>query len=152
MASYHRSGKFTPIETALLVYRDFSGVIITTTIPTVWAIVKAPSLQQASSANSSGRFQFSFLGTRHSRLQPRFSSSSRIWQCFSKETSPSRRVLLLQTIAYDLLVAALLYFLVPRSVQVGFLYLLRVVMLFLVIPSRTFLLLVRHRLASDPSR
>lgn len=39
LASYHRSGKFTPLETALLVFRDFSGVIMTTTITTVWAFV-----------------------------------------------------------------------------------------------------------------
>lgn len=39
LASYHRSGKFTPLETALLVYRDFSGVVMTTTITTVWAFV-----------------------------------------------------------------------------------------------------------------
>jgi hydrophobic/amphiphilic exporter-1 (mainly G- bacteria), HAE1 family len=39
IASYHRSGKFAPIETALLVFRDFGGVIATTTITTVWAFV-----------------------------------------------------------------------------------------------------------------
>jgi HAE1 family hydrophobic/amphiphilic exporter-1 len=39
IASYHRSGKFTPNETALLVFRDFGGVIMTTTITTVWAFV-----------------------------------------------------------------------------------------------------------------
>ncbi len=39
IASYHRSGKFTPSETALLVFRDFGGVITVTTITTVWAFV-----------------------------------------------------------------------------------------------------------------
>ncbi len=39
IASYHRSGKFTPNETVLLVFRDFSGVIAITTITTVWAFV-----------------------------------------------------------------------------------------------------------------
>ncbi|TXH07218.1 MAG: efflux RND transporter permease subunit [Candidatus Moraniibacteriota bacterium] len=39
IASYHRSGKFTPSETALLVLRDFGGVIAVTTITTVWAFV-----------------------------------------------------------------------------------------------------------------
>lgn len=39
IASYHRSGKFTPSETVLLVFRDFGGVITVTTITTVWAFV-----------------------------------------------------------------------------------------------------------------
>lgn len=39
IASYHRSGKFTPSETVLLVFRDFGGVIAVTTITTVWAFV-----------------------------------------------------------------------------------------------------------------
>lgn len=37
--SYYRSSRFTPIETALLVWRDFRGVIFTTTLTTVWAFV-----------------------------------------------------------------------------------------------------------------
>lgn len=37
--SYYRSGRFTPIETALLVWRDFRGVIFATTLTTVWAFV-----------------------------------------------------------------------------------------------------------------
>ncbi len=39
LSSYYNSGKFTPLETALLVFRDFGGVIATTTITTVWAFV-----------------------------------------------------------------------------------------------------------------
>lgn len=39
MTSYYRTGKFTPIETALLVYRDFKIAIFTTTITTVWAFI-----------------------------------------------------------------------------------------------------------------
>ena len=39
IASYHRSGKFTPSETVLLVFRDFGSVIAVTTITTVWAFV-----------------------------------------------------------------------------------------------------------------
>lgn len=37
--SYFRTKRFTPIETALLVYRDFKGVIFATTITTIWAFV-----------------------------------------------------------------------------------------------------------------
>jgi len=39
MASYERTKKFTPNETALLVFRDFRSVIFTTTITTVWAFL-----------------------------------------------------------------------------------------------------------------
>lgn len=39
LSSYYRSGKFTPAETALLVFRDFKEVIFTTTITTVWAFL-----------------------------------------------------------------------------------------------------------------
>lgn len=39
IASYYRSGKFTPSETVLLVFRDFGGVIAVTTITTVWAFL-----------------------------------------------------------------------------------------------------------------
>ncbi len=39
MTSYHRSGKFTPAETGLLVWRDFVVAIFTTTITTVWAFL-----------------------------------------------------------------------------------------------------------------
>ncbi len=39
MASYERTGKFTPDEVALLVWRDFRMVIFTTTITTVWAFL-----------------------------------------------------------------------------------------------------------------
>lgn len=39
MASYERTEKFTPDESALLVWRDFRGVIFTTTITTVWAFL-----------------------------------------------------------------------------------------------------------------
>ncbi len=39
LSSYYRSGKFTPFEAALLVFRDFKGVIFTTTITTVWAFL-----------------------------------------------------------------------------------------------------------------
>ncbi len=39
MTSYFRTHKFTPYETALLVFRDFKVAILTTTITTVWAFV-----------------------------------------------------------------------------------------------------------------
>ena len=39
MTSYFRTKKFTPYETALLVFRDFRVAILTTTITTVWAFV-----------------------------------------------------------------------------------------------------------------
>ncbi|MCW1887937.1 MAG: efflux RND transporter permease subunit [Candidatus Moranbacteria bacterium] len=39
MASYERTGKFTPSESALLVWRDFRSVIFITTITTVWAFL-----------------------------------------------------------------------------------------------------------------
>ncbi len=39
LASYYRSGKFTAMEAALLVFRDFKVVIATTTITTVWAFL-----------------------------------------------------------------------------------------------------------------
>lgn len=39
MTAYHRTGKFTPIQTGLLVWRDFLVAIFTTTITTVWAFL-----------------------------------------------------------------------------------------------------------------
>lgn len=39
MTAYYRTHKFTPLETALLVYRDFKVAILTTTITTVWAFI-----------------------------------------------------------------------------------------------------------------
>jgi multidrug efflux pump len=39
VTSYHRTGKFTPVETGLLVWRDFLIAIATTTITTVWAFI-----------------------------------------------------------------------------------------------------------------
>ncbi len=39
MTSYYRSGKFSPFQTGLLVWRDFVVAIFTTTITTVWAFV-----------------------------------------------------------------------------------------------------------------
>ena len=39
MASYERTGKFTPSESALLVWKDFRSVIFITTITTVWAFL-----------------------------------------------------------------------------------------------------------------
>lgn len=39
MTSYFRSGKFTPLQTGLLVWKDFWVAILTTTITTVWAFV-----------------------------------------------------------------------------------------------------------------
>ncbi len=39
MTAYFRSGKFTPLQTALLVWRDFITAVFTTTITTVWAFV-----------------------------------------------------------------------------------------------------------------
>jgi len=37
--AYHRAGKFTPIQTGLLVWRDFLAPVLTTTITTVWAFI-----------------------------------------------------------------------------------------------------------------
>jgi len=39
MTSYHRSGKFTPLETGLLVWKDFIIPILTTTLTTVFAFL-----------------------------------------------------------------------------------------------------------------
>lgn len=39
MTSYFRTHKFTPLETGLLVFRDFRVAILTTTITTVWAFI-----------------------------------------------------------------------------------------------------------------
>ncbi len=39
MTSYYRSGKFTPLETGILVWKDFIVAILTTTLTTVWAFV-----------------------------------------------------------------------------------------------------------------
>lgn len=39
MTSYYRTGKLTPLETGLLVWRDFHVAILTTTITTVWAFI-----------------------------------------------------------------------------------------------------------------
>lgn len=39
MTAYHRTGKFLPLHTALMVWRDFIVAIFTTTITTVWAFL-----------------------------------------------------------------------------------------------------------------
>lgn len=39
MTSYYRSGKFTPYQTGLLVWKDFIVAIFTTTLTTVWAFL-----------------------------------------------------------------------------------------------------------------
>ncbi len=39
MTSYYRSGKFTPYQTGLLVWKDFITPILTTTLTTVWAFI-----------------------------------------------------------------------------------------------------------------
>jgi multidrug efflux pump len=39
VTAYYRTGKFTPLEAALLVWRDFRTAILTTTLTTVWAFV-----------------------------------------------------------------------------------------------------------------
>nr|MBA3724623.1 efflux RND transporter permease subunit [Candidatus Levybacteria bacterium] len=39
LTAYYRTGKFTPLEAGLLVWRDFRTAIITTTLTTVWAFV-----------------------------------------------------------------------------------------------------------------
>lgn len=39
MTAYFRSGKFSPLETGLLVWKDFWVAILTTTITTVWAFI-----------------------------------------------------------------------------------------------------------------
>lgn len=39
MTAYFRSGKFTPLQTGLLVWKDFWIAILTTTITTVWAFI-----------------------------------------------------------------------------------------------------------------
>jgi multidrug efflux pump subunit AcrB len=39
MTQYYRTGKFTPLQTGLLVWRDFGVPILTTTLTTVWAFV-----------------------------------------------------------------------------------------------------------------
>jgi len=39
MTSYHRTGKFTSLESGLLVWRDFILAIFTTTLTTVWAFL-----------------------------------------------------------------------------------------------------------------
>jgi multidrug efflux pump subunit AcrB len=39
MTAYYRSGRFTPLETGLLVWKDFWVAILTTTITTVWAFI-----------------------------------------------------------------------------------------------------------------
>lgn len=39
LSSYYRTGKFTPLEAGLLVWRDFRTAVFTTTLTTVWAFV-----------------------------------------------------------------------------------------------------------------
>jgi HAE1 family hydrophobic/amphiphilic exporter-1 len=39
MSSYYRTGKFTALETGLLVWKDFGIAILTTTLTTVWAFL-----------------------------------------------------------------------------------------------------------------
>jgi multidrug efflux pump subunit AcrB len=39
MTAYYKTGKFTPLETGILVWRDFITAVFTTTITTVWAFL-----------------------------------------------------------------------------------------------------------------
>ncbi|MGH7203949.1 MAG: efflux RND transporter permease subunit, partial [Candidatus Levyibacteriota bacterium] len=39
LSAYYRSGKFTPMEAGLLVWRDFKAAVFTSTLTTVWAFV-----------------------------------------------------------------------------------------------------------------
>lgn len=39
LSAYYRTGKFTPMEAGLLVWRDFKTAVFTTTLTTVWAFV-----------------------------------------------------------------------------------------------------------------
>src|SRR5204862_6084394 len=39
LSSYYRTNKFTPMESGLLVWRDFKTAVFTTTLTTVWAFV-----------------------------------------------------------------------------------------------------------------
>lgn len=39
LSAYHKTGKFTPFQTGLLVWRDFKTAIFTTTLTTVWAFI-----------------------------------------------------------------------------------------------------------------
>lgn len=39
VTAYYRTGKFTPLQASLLVWRDFRTAILTTTLTTVWAFV-----------------------------------------------------------------------------------------------------------------
>ncbi|MFZ1626293.1 MAG: efflux RND transporter permease subunit [Candidatus Moraniibacteriota bacterium] len=130
LASYHRSGKFTPIETALLVFRDFSGVITTTTITTVWAFVPLllatgiigefirpiPIVVSSALALSAATALFLVIPYMAVFLEGKF---------------PHRVVLLLQTIAFAV-TAVGLYFLMPDGPLKWVFYLLGVIMLFFV--------------------
>ncbi|MGI8419012.1 MAG: efflux RND transporter permease subunit [Candidatus Levyibacteriota bacterium] len=39
LSAYYRSGKFTPMEAGLLVWRDFKAAVFTSTLTTVWAFI-----------------------------------------------------------------------------------------------------------------
>lgn len=129
ISSYYRSGKFTPSETALLVFRDFSGVIMTTTITTVWAFVPLllatgiigefirPIPIVVSSALAISAITALFLVIPYMAI-------------FLEGHFPRRVVIFFQVLLFVALAAGL-YFLMPAGDFKWILFLLGVVMLFL---------------------
>jgi len=130
LASYHRSGKFTPIETALLVFRDFSGVVMTTTITTVWAFVPLllatgiigefirPIPIVVSSALAISAMVALFIVIPYMAI-------------FLEGKFPHRVIRFIQSVGFALCAIGL-YLLMPAGPMKWLLYLLSVIMLFLV--------------------
>lgn len=130
LASYYRSGKFTADEAALLVFRDFKGVIFTTTITTVWAFL--PLLL---STGIIGEFIQPIPIVVSSALA--ISAAVALFlvipfMAFFLEGSVPRRVRIFSVIALFALLATLLYLLLPAGPLKIILWLASVVLLFLI--------------------
>jgi HAE1 family hydrophobic/amphiphilic exporter-1 len=129
MASYERTKKFSPAEVALLVWRDFKAVIFTTTITTVWAflplllasgiigefIKPIPIVVSSALAISAAVALFIVIPLMAMLLRGNF----------------PRRVIILVTVFIALLLASLLYLVLPAGPWHLPLFLLSLIILFL---------------------
>lgn len=130
IANYHRSGKFTPYETAVLVFRDFHGVIATTTITTVWAFIPLllstgiigefikpiPIVVSSALAISAAVALFLVIPYMAIFLEGKF----------------PRRVLILGQIALFAIMGTALFFLIPAGQMKFILFSLALLLLFLI--------------------
>jgi HAE1 family hydrophobic/amphiphilic exporter-1 len=128
ITAYHRSGKFTPAQTGLLVWKDFLLPITTTTITTVWAFL--PILI---SAGIIGEFIKPIPVVVSTTLIGSFFVAMFItlpFIIFLLKPSFPRRVVILGRILFILITLILLFTLLPKNSLLLFQVLIFMVLLF----------------------